>query len=195
MKTGALNCPPPPGQTTGVNPEDGVIQPATEADLPLIAALAGDIWRAYYPGIVTPAQIEFMLARMYAPERLRRELREEGVRFWLLRHGGKPTGFAAFGPTGQPGEFKLHKLYLAPAFHGRGWGGRLLRHCETEARRAGGTRMILAVNKRNGRALKVYLRHGFIVVDAVTNDIGGGFVMDDFILAKTLGDDAPGRVC
>lgn len=167
---------------------DCVIQPATEADLPLIAALAARIWREYYPGIITTAQIEFMLARMYAPEQLRRELREEGVRFRLLRAGGEPAGFAAFGPTAQPGEFKLHKLYLAPAWHGRGWGARLLRHCEDEARQAGGRRMILAVNKRNARALRVYQRNGFAIVDAVTSDIGGGFVMDDFILAKTLGE-------
>ncbi|MFC1465735.1 MAG: GNAT family N-acetyltransferase [Candidatus Brachytrichaceae bacterium NZ_4S206] len=164
-----------------------VIQAAREADLPRIAALAGEIWRQYYPGIISREQIEYMLGWMYAPERLRQELREEGVRFRLLRVGQMAVGFAAFGPIGQPGEFKLHKLYLAPAFHGRGWGGRLLRHCLTGARRAGGRRMILAVNKRNYRAVQFYQQHGFVIVKAVVSDIGGGFVMDDFILARSLG--------
>ncbi|MFN3410083.1 MAG: GNAT family N-acetyltransferase [Limisphaerales bacterium] len=164
-----------------------IIRVAREADLPRIAALAGEIWRQYYPGIISHEQIEYMLGWMYAPERLRRELCEEGVEFRLLRAGRTAVGFAAFGPAGQPTEFKLHKLYLAPEFHGRGWGSRLLRHCLTGARRAGGRRMILAVNKRNSRAVQFYQQHGFVIVNAVVSDIGGGFVMDDFILARALG--------
>lgn len=170
-----------------MEPHEPRIVSAGEAELPVIAALAGDIWRSYYPGIITSDQIEHMLAWMYAPETLRRELRDEGARFYLLRDGdGEAVGFAALGPGAGAGEFKLHKLYLRTAFHGRGWGSRLLRHCEGEARRAGGARMTVAVNKRNTRALAAYRRNGYAIVEAVTRAIGGGFVMDDFILAKLL---------
>jgi len=37
------------------------IVPAAAADLPALAELAGVIWRACYPGIITPAQIDYML--------------------------------------------------------------------------------------------------------------------------------------
>jgi ribosomal protein S18 acetylase RimI-like enzyme len=84
---------------------------------------------------------------------------------------------------------KLHKLYLLPELHGRGLGSRLLEHCQDEARRQGARRLILAVNKRNARAIAAYRRNGFAVVESVVTDIGGGFVMDDYLMGKDLVED------
>jgi hypothetical protein len=42
------------------------------------------------------------------------------------------------------------------------------------------------VNKRNTRAIAAYQRNGFVTADSVVTDIGGGFVMDDYIMAKEL---------
>jgi ribosomal protein S18 acetylase RimI-like enzyme len=68
--------------------------------------------------------------------------------------------------------------------HGRGLGSRLLQHVEQEVRAGAGRRLILSVNKRNARAIAAYKRNGFVVVESVVTDIGGGFVMDDYIMAK-----------
>jgi GNAT superfamily N-acetyltransferase len=159
---------------------------ATDADLPAIAELAGIIWRACYPGIITPSQIEYMLARMYALEVMRDEIRSQGIRYDLLLVAGKPAGFASHGPAAEPGVIKLHKLYLLPELHGRGLGSRLLQHCEHEARTSGARRMILCVNKRNARAITAYQRNGFVIAETVVTDIGGGFIMDDYVMAKGL---------
>jgi ribosomal protein S18 acetylase RimI-like enzyme len=67
-------------------------------------------------------------------------------------------------------------------------GSLLLQHCEAESRGAGAQRLILAVNKRNTRALAAYRRNGFAVVDSTVTEIGNGFVMDDFMMAKNLRD-------
>ncbi len=166
--------------------ETANIIPVAEADLPEVAALAGVIWRACYPGIISSAQIEFMLARMYAPDTLRREVREEEIHFYRLLAGGRGGGFASIGPTATAGVMKLHKLYLLPELHGRGLGSRLLSHCEAAAQRLGARRLILAVNKGNARAIAAYQRNGYAVAESVVTDIGGGFVMDDFIMAKEL---------
>ena len=72
---------------------------ATEADLPAISELAGVIWRACYPGIISHAQIDYMLARMYALDTLREEIRSQGIRYDLLLVDGKPAGFASYGPA------------------------------------------------------------------------------------------------
>lgn len=160
---------------------------ATEADLLDIAELAGVVWRAHYPGIIAPAQIDYMLARMYSLATLRAEVTSGGIRYDRLLADGKLIGFAACGPTETRDVMKLHKLYLHPAWQGRGLGSRLLAHCERGAGKAGATRLILAVNKRNAKAMAAYRRNGFTLRESVTTDIGGGFVMDDFILEKNLG--------
>lgn len=162
------------------------ILPATEAHLPALAALAGVIWRQHYPGIISREQIEYMLGKMYALDTLRTELRDQGIRFWRLLVEDEFIGFASIGPTPEPGVLKLHKCYLLPAQHGHGYGSLLLQHCEREARRLGATRLILAVNKQNVKAIAAYRRNGFVVAESVITDFGHGFVMDDYIMAKEL---------
>jgi ribosomal protein S18 acetylase RimI-like enzyme len=71
--------------------------------------------------------------------------------------------------------------------HGRGFGSLLLRHCEREARKRGMRRLVLTVNKQNSKAIKAYQRNGMRIADSVVTDIGGGYVMDDFVMEKELG--------
>ncbi len=162
------------------------IVPATTEDLPALSELAGVIWRQHYPGIISRAQIDYMLDRMYSLETLNAELRAKGIRFERLLVNDRFVGFASYGPTSEPGVMKLHKCYLLPELHGRGYGSLLLRHCEQAARRLGARRLILAVNKQNSKAVTAYERNGFVIAESVITDFGGGFVMDDYIMAKNL---------
>ena len=167
-------------------PDQTEILPAGEDHLPALAELAGRIWRQHYPGIISHAQIDYMLGKMYSLEVLRQEIRSRNIRFYRLLVAGRFSGFASIGPTDTTGVMKLHKLYLLPELHGRGHGSRLLQHCEAEARRLGARRLLLAVNKRNPKAVAAYQRNGFTVAEAVVTDFSNGFVMDDFIMAKDL---------
>jgi diamine N-acetyltransferase len=97
---------------------------------------------------------------------------------------GNPAGFASYGPTSNADEIKLHKLYLLPELHGQSLGSRLLQYVEGEVRAAGACRLILSVNKRNAKAIAAYRRNGFVIAESVVTDIGGGFVLDDYIMAK-----------
>jgi RimJ/RimL family protein N-acetyltransferase len=44
----------------------------------------------------------------------------------------------------------------------------------------------LQVNRNNFDSITVYRRLGFEVIDTVKTDIGGGFYMDDYVMAKPL---------
>ena len=46
--------------------------------------------------------------------------------------------------------------------------------------------LILNVNKNNVQAIRAYEKNGFAIREAVVVDIGGGFVMDDYVMAKPL---------
>jgi GNAT superfamily N-acetyltransferase len=155
-----------------------------EANLPAVSELAGVNWCACYPVIITNEQIDYMLARMYSLDVLRDEIRSQGIRYDQLLVDGKLAGFASYGPASQPSVMKLHKLYLLPELHGRGLGSYLLQHCEQEVCAAGARRLMLSVNKRNTKAIAAYQRNGFVIAESVVTDIGGGFVMDDYVMVK-----------
>lgn len=158
-------------------------RPAIPDDIPVLRSLAESIWRSCYPGIISTAQIDYMLERMYAPAVIREEM-TSGTHWTLALQGDRPVGFMAFEPDAT--AIRLHKLYLLPELHGQGHGQRMLEQVQSEALRRKAVRISLRVNKANLRALRAYERAGFRKVNSVVADIGGGFVMDDFILELEL---------
>jgi ribosomal protein S18 acetylase RimI-like enzyme len=158
----------------------------TAADVDELCALAGQIWRAHYPAIISPAQIEYMLAQRYAPAVVREELPRGDLWWDQLRVDGRMVGFASYFLTRNPGEVKLDKLYVHPDRQRRGYGGMLLDRAVTMVRAYGGETLVLAVNKRNRNAIAAYEKYGFTIVDSVVKDIGGGFVMDDYIMSRDV---------
>ena len=77
-------------------------------------------------------------------------------------------------------------MYLLSKFHGQGYGTLMLEHACARCRELGFDRVRLNVNKHNSRAIAAYERNGFVRVEAVKIDIGGGFFMDDYIMEKAL---------
>jgi GNAT superfamily N-acetyltransferase len=162
------------------------IRPLAPQEAEALASLARAIWLAHYPAIISLEQIEYMLGQRYRPEVIRAEL-AGGEALWdVLWIGGAMAGFSSYFRTGNPGEMKLDKLYVRPDLQRHGYGGQLIARAAEVARAGGCTRLVLAVNKRNAGAIAAYRKHGFAVVDAVVKDIGGGFAMDDYIMALDL---------
>ncbi len=164
---------------------DGVtIRPLSSDEVEAVARLAWLIWHAHYPGIITPAQIEYMLAQRYAADVLRAELGRDDVWWDLLLEHGEPRGYSSCVLTQSPGELKLDKLYVHPDRQRRGFGAMMIERALARARSLGCTRLTLAVNKRNASAIAAYEKCGFQIEQAVVKAIGAGFVMDDFIMVR-----------
>jgi GNAT superfamily N-acetyltransferase len=159
---------------------------AKAADIPVVRRLAHAIWHRHYPGIISVAQIDYMLARGYSDDALRRFVDTRGSGLAVAAAEGEPVGFAAWLAADAPATTKLDKLYVLPDRHGQGIGRRLIEHVEAAARAGGATTLVLNVNKRNAGAIAAYRRCGFAIRDEVVVDIGQGFVMDDYVMAKAL---------
>ena len=163
-----------------------IIAPAVPGDAEAISALAAEIWYAHYPGIITTAQIEYMLAQRYDPAVIRDELARGGLWWDVLRIDGTMAGFASYFLTGTAGEMKLDKLYVRQERQRQGCGGMMLARVLDVARSHACRSLVLAVNKNNRNAIAAYLKHGFIVADSVVKDIGGGFVMADYVMVRQV---------
>jgi diamine N-acetyltransferase len=163
------------------------IAAATVNDLATVARLAGVVWRRHYPGIITNEQIDYMLARGYAEPALRPFLESPGAGLAIAHADGHPVGFAAWCRAEKAATTKLDKLYVLHETQGRGAGRRLIEHVEAAARADGASTLVLNVNKHNTSSIGFYRRCGFEVRESVVVDIGRGFVMDDFVMAKPIG--------
>ncbi len=162
------------------------IRPLAEADIEAVGALAREIWRAHYPGIISSAQIEYMLDERYSPAVLRAELQKQGLWWDLLLRADVPRAFSSYLRSERPDEMKLDKLYVHSDCQRRGYGALLIDRALDCARAHGCLRLVLAVNKGNANAIAAYRKHGFQIESAVVKAIGGGFIMDDYIMLRSL---------
>ena len=162
------------------------ILPVESGDVERIAALAREIWLAHYSGIIVIEQIEYMLRQRYEPSLIRAELTRDGLWWDKLLLGDEIIAFSSYFLSGEPGEMKLDKLYVRQDRQRQGCGGRLIGRAGAVARAQGCSRLVLAVNRNNRSAIAAYGKHGFEIRGTAVKDIGGGFVMDDYIMEKAV---------
>jgi ribosomal protein S18 acetylase RimI-like enzyme len=167
-------------------PTAACIRPLETQDIECVSALAREIWRAHYPGIISVEQIEYMLAQRYDPAIIRAELAQGGKWWDVLVCSGDIVSFASCFPADEPGAMKFDKLYVHPRCQRRGYGSMLIEHVCARTARHGLRRLMLAVNRNNRNAIAAYRKHGFEIREAIVKDIGGGFVMDDYIMVREI---------
>ncbi len=171
---------PRPNRTAAA-PEFEVIDPS---QLHLVRDLAHRIWPSVYPGMISREQIDYMLERMYSLETLSLDVQEKQVEYALIRLEGQVVGYIGAGP--EQGAYFLHKLYLLPEFAGSGLGAAALTWIFERAASADHKAVKLRVNKNNAAAIRAYLRSGFQFECDLVADIGGGYVMDDYVMVRHL---------
>jgi diamine N-acetyltransferase len=169
------------------------ISPAGSDDIGLVQRLAHEIWHRHYPGIITAEQIDYMLERGYARDALLPLVAPDGRGMApadrgiaLARIDGTPVGFVAWCPTGENAAMKLEKLYVLPEYHGKGIGRALIGHVVERARDTGCRSLTLNVNRSNIASVRAYQHCGFTIAASGDFPIGGGFVMEDFIMLREI---------
>ena len=60
--------------------------PALLADT---ARLAGEIWREYFPGIISPEQVEYMVDKFQSLPAMEEQIRSQGYTYYQIRCGKK----------------------------------------------------------------------------------------------------------
>lgn len=156
------------------------IRQATQQDIPALCALARLIWTATYTGLISQQQIEYMLADRYSPARLSQQI-DVPKHAWRLAY--QDNDFVGFAHARLETEgCKLDKLYVHPDCQRRGIGRALLDDIKLFAGTKHATRLYLQVNRGNTAAIAAYQRYGFTICQAQVFNIGGGFVMDDYVM-------------
>jgi RimJ/RimL family protein N-acetyltransferase len=69
---------------------------------------------------------------------------------------------------------------------GSGMGRLALTFIEAQAKELELKKIELTVNKHNYSSIQVYEKMGFITIDAIVQEIGNGYVMDDYVMEKSV---------
>lgn len=188
-------CPPPfPHAMRADHRSDDIrsgsirLDPLTGQDFDAVARLADTIWRGHYGTMISMAQIDYMLDGRYTAENLRRYIDSDVRWMRVLRVDGDPAGYCSWSLGERDDEVKLEQLYLLPAHKGKGLGGLMMRTVEDACRAHGRRVLYLTVNKGNLDSIAIYRRSGFEVREEAVFDIGNGYVMDDYVMAKRIAD-------
>jgi ribosomal protein S18 acetylase RimI-like enzyme len=160
-----------------------IIDVSTENHMDSIVSLAREIWTEHYVPIIGKQQVEYMLAKYQSKQAVKDQI-ASGTLYFLIDEGHSFIGYIAVHPRGD--ELFLSKIYLRSSHRARGYGKKALQFVETLARERGLRKIALTVNKNNTTAIRAYEKIGFRNVGSLVQDIGSGFVMDDYAMEKTI---------
>ena len=147
--------------------------------------LAYEIWTTHFPGIISQAQIDYMLNTLQSKTAIQEQI-QAGFRYYLIQVEGYLAGYLAVKPEQQQKQLFLSKLYILKQARGTGLARRSIEFIETLACEMNLSRIYLTCNKYNTTTLDIYAHLGFKTVDSVKKKIGSGFIMDDYVLKKTV---------
>ena len=163
-----------------------VIQRNTDENFTSIRVIAAAVWPIAYSPIMSQEQLDYMMEMMYSISSLQIQANEKKHRFILAIEEETVLGFASYELNhGKKPKTKIHKIYILSNHQGKGIGKALINFIASEANERHQKGMILNVNKKN-IAIRFYESIGFTISNEEVIDIGNGYVMDDFVMEKTI---------
>ncbi len=160
------------------------IEVISQQQINSVAMLAREIWTEHYTPIIGRDQVEYMLGEFQSDEAIAAQIKTEGYRYFLVEAKGKYIGYMAVQPRGE--ELFLSKIYVEASRRGKGFGKKAIRFLENLASTLHLRKISLTVNKNNMKSIKAYEKMGFKNIGPVVQDIGNGFIMDDFKMEKIV---------
>lgn len=158
---------------------DYQMQPATPEDFRALAEMGRQIWQEHYTPIIGPQQVAYMIEHFQSENAIKHQISQENYRYYFLLLNEQRAGYVGI-QVGQEGLY-LSKLYILKEFRGKGLSKFALPRLIQLAKQENMPKIWLTVNKYNSGSVAAYEKLGFIRTQEQVADIGGGYVMDDFI--------------
>jgi|YelNatPaOPRAMG01_1025707.scaffolds.fasta_scaffold00028_11 RimJ/RimL family protein N-acetyltransferase len=159
----------------------------TEEQIEIVESLAKEIWSEHYTAIIGKHQVDYMLGKFQSKQAITEQI-SNGYSYFLIEDDKNYVGYLAALP--QKHELFLSKLYLKSSKRGKGLGKKAIHFLEEFALKEKLQKITLTVNKNNINSIKAYEKLGFKNSGAIIQDIGCGYVMDDFRMEK----DVPSKI-
>lgn len=157
----------------------------SKKNIDIVVCLARKIWQEHYLPIIGQKQIDYMLDKFQSKRAILEQINNL-CEYYIINYHGHSAGYMAFVPDKNENTLMLSKLYVRKSERGLGLGKMMLEFVENICMQRCFMNIWLTVNKNNIHSISWYLKMGFKKTGSIVQDIGEGFVMDDFILEKTI---------
>lgn len=139
--------------------------------------LAFEIWHEHFIPIIGLAQVEYMLDKFQSDDAISSQIKN-GFDYYLFAVKSEYIGYLSTKSYGH--KLFLSKLYIKSSERKKGYGKQAIQYLLQLAQNNGLDAITLTVNKDNSNTIKAYQKLGFVISHEKKQDIGGGFVMDDY---------------
>lgn len=166
-----------------------MIEPVhSQGDIKTVVKLANAIWHEHYAPMIGTDQVSYMLENFHSKAVIEDEIANQGHLYFLIKHQGRAIGYMGVQPLKDEGEgvLKLAKLYILSSERSRGIGRMAIGYLVDLADDLDLNRISLTVNKNNTHSIAAYKKMGFEQTGTALTDIGGGYVMDDFVMELVI---------
>ncbi len=160
------------------------LKPATtKADYKCISKLAHTIWHEHYISIISLEQIDYMLEKYNSVKSIEERV-QAGMLFYCMTYNNEPVGYVAI--ENNTDYLYISKLYVLKAFRGKKIAKMAMLFTESMAKSQNISTIKLNVNKYNTNSILAYEKMGFVKIASTIENIGNGFVMDDYVMEKQI---------
>ena len=160
-------------------PEFRKVNGTDKITIDTLSVLASEIVKRHFDPIIGAAQNDYMIAKFQSADAITRQL-AAGYRYYLVAVNRKNVGFMAFFPKNE--KMYLSKFYIRAENRGQGIARKMFDFVRQETDKEKLSAIFLNVNRNNTAVINIYEHFGFRKVREEKNDIGNGYVMDDFVL-------------
>lgn len=148
------------------------LTPFTELDFDNLYAFMRPVWLETYGNILPKDQLEYLIEKYFSKDGVQtyrnlgyeyRKIDDVGVLVYVDR-----------------GDYTyMDKLYLAPSGRGKGYPKLVFDYLLSL-----GKDVVLNANQKNERAVKCYLKNGFVIEKEELVDLGNGMFNPDYVMRK-----------
>lgn len=143
-----------------------------------LSVFATEIVREHFDPLIGKEQNDYMLKLFQSVEAITEQI-NHGYQYYFVNDGENRVGFLAF--YFRENELYLSKFYVHKKYRGNGYSRKMLQFIIEQAKSSGKDSIVLNVNRDNP-AVQTYEHFGFVKIREEKNDIGNGFIMDDFVM-------------
>ena len=169
-----------------------IIHVSTPDDIAVVERLAREIWSQHFTPIIGASQVEYMLGQFQSAEAISSQI-NSGWEYYLAMVDNGSVGYAGLVPDISNKRLMLSKIYVRKSARRKGVGKSILDFVERKCSLDGLDTLWLTVNRFNYGPISWYEKCGFVTVDEVKKDIGGGYYMDDYIMEKNINIEMQSR--